>query len=136
MRKALTDAEKGHEEMLRITHDGQNPPYFRFNVIHGLEKVKLDEWKTRTHNGVRQYVTLEHIRSATNHYCQHNLPDPGIDNVHAKIEKCARQLVDYRRRRKEDNPYRWELFARNTFGGQPIPEFAAVSRRGTQMSGN
>ena len=47
-RKAASESEKPHADMLtKQKHSNHKFLYFRLNVDHGLDVMKLDEWRTR-----------------------------------------------------------------------------------------
>ena len=101
-RKLASDAESTHENLTSETMFGRLP-YYRFNVPEGtgLDKIKLDEWKT-SKSGTRK-DTLETIRTATEAYCK----EP---SVRARLKEVAQILVDNRQRR-EKSAF-WPLFSK------------------------
>lgn len=58
---------------MRLRFNGQNI-YFRFNVQHGLERVKLEEWKE-----------FDRVKVATQDY---------LNDQRSKVELCASQICD------------------------------------------
>ena len=95
--KWATDSERTHEvvsDKLR-----KNADYCRFNVEHGLGKMKLDAWK-----GPRGAETLRLIQAKTDVYLQDT-------KVQESIKETARQLVKIRRLRAYRSDLdRWERF--------------------------
>lgn len=107
VRKVATDSEGIHERIDKARSDLDKLDaftYCRLNVEEGLDRMKLDEWRTRRSflkdPGSRN-ITIETIRKHTETY----LKD---DEVQKKIKKFAEMLVDIRRERAETNPQRWE----------------------------
>jgi hypothetical protein len=103
-RRLASDAESAHErlESWRTDHE---LPYYRFNVKKGmgLDKIKLDEWKTpKWYNKCRE-STLDRIRKATEKYCEQQ-------EVQDQMRVVAKILVDHRNARKEHDL--WPLVSR------------------------
>jgi len=94
-RKLASDAEAAHQRLEGWKAD-VDLPYYRFNVPEGLglDKIKLDEWKTPMWYNRCQKTTLDAIREATDKYCAKT-------DVRARLKDVAKILVDHRNSRKD-----------------------------------
>lgn len=103
-RKLASDAEAAHNRLLGWKTDA-DLPYYRFNVPegYGIDKIKLDEWKTTKWYSKDRESTLETIRKATLKYCQEL-------KVQKDMRKVAAILVEHRRARKDRDL--WPLVSR------------------------
>ncbi|KAK3176234.1 hypothetical protein OEA41_007557 [Lepraria neglecta] len=93
--KWASQSEATHQTVLDATR--RVADYFRFEVEHGIGKIRLDAWQ-----GKKGIKTLQLIRIKTEVYLQ-------IPEVQKQITLTARHLVDVRRARSTQLD-RWERF--------------------------
>lgn len=94
--QSITDTEEAHSQMEDKVRD--DDIYYRFNVEHGLEDMKLDDCKI----GRDGHNTTSHkIEAAVARYLRDS-------TVRARLERLAKQLVQNRRQkcRQQDRGYR------------------------------
>lgn len=93
--KMATDSERVHGSMLHSS-ERDRYQYSRFNVEHGLEKIKLDTWKGKQ--------KLERISTKTTEYLE-------TEDVARRIDELAKSLVQIRRKRAgQSNSDHWARF--------------------------
>ena len=103
-KKLASGSHLTHEHMAQNAEVKQFP-YYRFNVRHGLGKIKIDEWK-KARGG--RLSTLEYMTAMTREYL-----DKGFVDEHNKIsvqqhlDRVAEILVGNRRSRAKTP--RWEM---------------------------
>ncbi|KAI1846846.1 hypothetical protein JX266_007067 [Neoarthrinium moseri] len=71
-----------------------------------------------------QYKTLEKIRDRTLDYIR---PPTSTNEVTADINECAQKLYDYSRRRRENDPIRWEAIRQDPNPAVPVQSVPAAS---------
>jgi hypothetical protein len=137
MRRSITETRTAHQGMTTIAN-GARADYFRFDVPPsdgvppGLSGTKLDECKKRKRKSRDDlhsenpsivetfkggytphkyvYETSDSLRDRAKDYCNDKVPDgAGIIIAH-EIDRCARILCEYSRRRQENNYERWLSF--------------------------
>jgi hypothetical protein len=108
-RKLASDAEKTHRELAAEKGYG-HLSYYRFNVPSGkgLDKIKLDEWKSPRRFGKSRQAslgkcTLRKIQKATEEYCE-------TPQVRTQLKQVAQKLVDHRKKRNGHSL--WPLVSR------------------------
>ncbi|KAL8370125.1 hypothetical protein RB595_000483 [Gaeumannomyces hyphopodioides] len=102
------DPEPVHESLKEWANETPDAHYFRFNEPNGLgdqNAVEMDEWRPRE-SGAR---TIEKMDQAFASYMRQ-------PSSHGRFQRCARRLVDCRRRRAaaEDRSH-WNRYALGTF---------------------
>ncbi|KAH8660662.1 acyl transferase/acyl hydrolase/lysophospholipase [Tricladium varicosporioides] len=101
--RGMERQQESHRRLLRRYKPELVEEYHRFNVEHGMEDMKLGEWKTRqTQDGI-QYLTLEKMEEATRAYYEQ-------ESVQADLRRFAGILVVNRRQRSRDAE-RWNNVA-------------------------
>ncbi|KAI4942845.1 hypothetical protein J4E91_009765 [Alternaria rosae] len=105
-----TEGQSRHRTMRTIAK-GENRWYKRFEVTHGLEKMRADEWEHvivpgKGEDGTLHFKdsrTLETIRTATEVYLNRQEADKSVNEYTApreKLKQTAEKLVRMRRARE------------------------------------